>query len=350
MREETSPPREPSPPAPCISIITSPPPASPPPAPATNTMSVQLGQDNRPHGAATATTGGRDTPDITADNPGEQHSAVTNKISISDSVKNDSSPTQTSNQKTSVKITERTKIEQINYICDCVSQVCAKCKQSERNINNNLLTGVSGNNNTLSVRGSGAGRLRHQGSSQESSPSRASLSRDSSTEHYTDCTGIDLHQFIIDTLNKNAKDRVMMLKIEQELVTLARDKCKTHYKFPAMSSYQRMLVHRCAAYFGMEHNIETSGKCVVVNKTRNTRVPERRFREHIREDVPFCEEPRRSILKRDSSSFEDCRYKSPERGGHLGLESRRSKSFEEREEEYEKVRRRIFKDGTVCIF
>lgn len=112
-----------------------------------------------------------------------------------------------------------------------------------------------------------------------------------------------------------------------------------------MSSYQRMLVHRCAAYFGMDHNIETSGKCVVVNKTKNTRIPETAFKEHIRDDLLFPEEPRRSILKRDSNSFEDCNYKSPDR--HLGLENRRSKSFEEREEEYEKVRRRIFKDGTV---
>ena len=32
---------------------------------------------------------------------------------------------------------------------------------------------------------------------------------------YTDSTGIDLTQFIIDTLNKNAKDRVLMLKLEQ---------------------------------------------------------------------------------------------------------------------------------------
>lgn len=47
---------------------------------------------------------------------------------------------------------------------------------------------------------------------------------DSSTEQYTDTTGIDLTQFIIETLNKNAKDRVLMLKIEQELVNLAKDK------------------------------------------------------------------------------------------------------------------------------
>jgi hypothetical protein len=46
---------------------------------------------------------------------------------------------------------------------------------------------------------------------------------DSSTEQYTDGTGVDLQQFIADTLNRNQKDRILLLKIEQELVGLAKD-------------------------------------------------------------------------------------------------------------------------------
>ena len=53
-----------------------------------------------------------------------------------------------------------------------------------------------------------------------------------------------------------------------------------------------MLVHRCAAYFGMDHNIEQSGKCVIVNKTKNTRIPEIKFKEHIK-DVFNDDPPRR---------------------------------------------------------
>lgn len=114
-----------------------------------------------------------------------------------------------------------------------------------------------------------------------------------------------------------------------------------------MSSYQRMLVHRCAAYFGMDHNIESSGKCVVVNKTKNTRIPDVEFRQHIKGDFVYCEEqePRKLILKRDSNSVEDYNFRSPDR--QHSFESRRSKSFEEREEEYEKVRRRIFDNREV---
>lgn len=47
---------------------------------------------------------------------------------------------------------------------------------------------------------------------------------DSSSEQYTDTTGVDLEQFIAETLNRNGKDRALMLRIEQELVSLAKDK------------------------------------------------------------------------------------------------------------------------------
>lgn len=104
-----------------------------------------------------------------------------------------------------------------------------------------------------------------------------------------------------------------------------------------MSSYHRMLVHRVAAYFGLEHNVDHSGKSVIINKTSNSRMyadrhflqssvhfhlfylnfscrggqnktqltpvpfyfrPEHRFGEHVQEEKT---EERRSILKRDSS-------------------------------------------------
>ena len=77
-----------------------------------------------------------------------------------------------------------------------------------------------------------------------------------------------------------------------------------------MSSYQCMLVHRVAAYFGMDHNVDQTGNAVIVNCTKNTRLPDTKFRDHIREELLFPEEPRRSILKRDSSSFEEsCNFK-----------------------------------------
>ncbi|XP_074107336.1 uncharacterized protein LOC141532758 isoform X1 [Cotesia typhae] len=229
------------------------------------------------------------------------------------------------------------------------------CQQQSRNDNRRSLSVCNNqcsnqcSSNTLTVGSRTRHKLRHQNSSSQGSGSldsvSPSLSRDNSTELYTDSTGIDLEQFIAVTINRNQKDRSVLLKIERELIEFAKDHHKVCHKFPNMSSYNRMLVHRVAAYFGMEHNVDQSGLSVIVTRTKNMRIPDTRFKEHIRDDLILTEEPRRSILKRDSSSFEDgYNFKSPDRLS--GDYCRRSKSFEEREEEYEKVRRRIFKDSS----
>ncbi|XP_032145569.1 R3H domain-containing protein 2 isoform X4 [Sapajus apella] len=145
---------------------------------------------------------------------------------------------------------------------------------------------------------------------------RKMLSRDSSQE-YTDSTGIDLHEFLVNTLKKNPSNQFK--------------------KFPQMTSYHRMLLHRVAAYFGMDHNVDQTGKAVIINKTSNTRIPEQRFSEHIK-DEKNAEFQQRFILKRDDASMDrdDNQIRVPLQDG------RRSKSIEEREEEYQRVRERIF--------
>lgn len=47
---------------------------------------------------------------------------------------------------------------------------------------------------------------------------------DNSADYYTDTTGVDLEQFIPDTINRNPKDRALMLRIEEELINLVNDK------------------------------------------------------------------------------------------------------------------------------
>ena len=46
---------------------------------------------------------------------------------------------------------------------------------------------------------------------------------ENATDHFTDQSGVDLLQFFKITLNKNAKDRYMLLRIEKELAALAQD-------------------------------------------------------------------------------------------------------------------------------
>ncbi|KAI1237364.1 R3H domain-containing protein 1, partial [Lamprotornis superbus] len=257
--------------------------------------------------------------------------------------------------------------------------------------------------------------------------SRKMLSRDSSQE-YTDSTGIDLHEFLVNTLKNNPRDRMMLLKLEQEILDFIGNNEKREFKsvpvylikllflssrvprkkFPPMTSYHRMLLHRVAAYFGLEHNVDQSGKSVIVNKTSNTRIsvmalqintagktdisgninqagsrlprragmlltsttqctlarlsgvgvgdcravnsetfkrkrPDQKFCEHIK-DEKSDDFQKRYILKRDNSSLD----KDDNQMRIRLKDDRRSKSIEEREEEYQRARERIFAQDSLC--
>uniref|UniRef100_A0A9R1SKA1 R3H domain containing 1 n=2 Tax=Cyprinus carpio TaxID=7962 RepID=A0A9R1SKA1_CYPCA len=168
---------------------------------------------------------------------------------------------------------------------------------------------------------------------------RKMLSRDSSQE-YKDSTGIDLHGFLVNTLKNNPRDRMMLLQLEQDILDFISTNESQRRKFPPMTSYHRMLLHRVAAYFGLDHNVDQTGKCVIVNKTSNTRIPDQKFSEHIK-DVKMDDFQKRYILKRDNSSVD-----KDDSVMRMKLkEDRRSKSIEEREEEYQRARERIFADG-----
>ncbi|KAJ8415038.1 hypothetical protein AAFF_G00007360 [Aldrovandia affinis] len=173
---------------------------------------------------------------------------------------------------------------------------------------------------------------------------RKMLSRDSSQE-YTDSTGIDLHEFLVNTLKNNPRDRMMLLKLEQDILDFISNNESQRRKFPPMTSYHRMLLHRVAAYFGLDHNVDQSGKSVIINKTSNTRIPDQKFSEHIKDDKTD-DFQKRYILKRDNSSMD----KDDNMMRMRLKDDRRSKSIEEREEEYQRARERIFAQDNPDIF
>ncbi|XP_026054808.1 R3H domain-containing protein 1-like [Carassius auratus] len=158
--------------------------------------------------------------------------------------------------------------------------------------------------------------------------SKKTLSRDPSQD-YTDSTGVNLHEFLVNTLKNNPRDRMMLLKLEQEILDFISNIESQKRKFPPMTSYHRMLLHRVAAYFGLDHNVDQTGKSVIINKTSNTRMyvcistdpgcqnykrfecntvfityrPEQKFSEHIKDDKTD-DFQKRYILKRDNSSLD----------------------------------------------
>uniref|UniRef100_A0AAZ3Q2I1 R3H domain-containing protein n=1 Tax=Oncorhynchus tshawytscha TaxID=74940 RepID=A0AAZ3Q2I1_ONCTS len=159
---------------------------------------------------------------------------------------------------------------------------------------------------------------------------RKMLSRDSSQE-YTDSTGIAVHDFLVNTLKNNPRDRMMLMKLEQDILEFINDDNNQYKKFPQMTSYHRMLLHRVAAYFGMDHNVDQTGKAVIINKTGNTRIPEQRFSEHIK-DERNTDFQKKFILKRDDASMDKDDNQSSQNGyindnrGNLESSSRASSS------------------------
>ncbi|XP_028404430.1 cAMP-regulated phosphoprotein 21-like [Dendronephthya gigantea] len=191
--------------------------------------------------------------------------------------------------------------------------------------------------------------LKHQTSSKDAdsesgSPSLPS-SRDSSFD-YTDSTGTDLNEFIIKTL-RNQRDKKMLLKLEKDFLGFISDPRKVILQYPPMTSYHRMIVHRVAAYFGLDHNVDSSGKCIIVNKCPNTRYPEHRFSDLVREDSEEDPLPKLILKRQNSLSDESGPPERHNSHSRRSMEGKKSKSIEEREEEYKKARSRIFNHGSL---
>ena len=180
------------------------------------------------------------------------------------------------------------------------------------------------------------------------------LHSDPSTELYTDFCGVDSQQFLMETLKTSVKNRDFLIRIEKDVLSFIRDDSKSSHKFPGMNTFNRMLVHRVAAFFGLDHSVEKrSPDCVTVTKCEKTRIPDLKF-----EEVPVSPEALnqaagdnhvvepKHVLKRSDgkgASFE----KSPDRrsnnsGSRNDNGMKKSGSYEERQVRYQHARDRIF--------
>lgn len=107
-----------------------------------------------------------------------------------------------------------------------ISPSRAQCRSPNfpQNDNNNNGSKASGPAPYMTVKGKPP--LKNMGSSSSCEGGNTSsgfISRDSSSEQFVDQNGIDLVQFFKETLNKNSKDRNMLMKIERDLIQLAVD-------------------------------------------------------------------------------------------------------------------------------
>ncbi|CAI5444507.1 unnamed protein product [Caenorhabditis angaria] len=108
-----------------------------------------------------------------------------------------------------------------------------------------------------------------------------SLSRESTGTDYSDRSGTDLRQFIRRTLHKSEEDRDQLIYFERIMRELVENPVEQSQKIDLPSSYHRMLFHRCAAWFGLDHNVTNKHTEIVINKSEKTKMPEDKFADLI---------------------------------------------------------------------
>uniref|UniRef100_A0A0B7AUG6 SUZ domain-containing protein n=1 Tax=Arion vulgaris TaxID=1028688 RepID=A0A0B7AUG6_9EUPU len=184
---------------------------------------------------------------------------------------------------------------------------------------------------------SGHGTIDHNDGASDTSV----LSRDSSLENacikdvYKDSSGVNIPKFMKDTLQKSAKDRKTILSYEDQLLNFVNNESAQTHKMAEMTSYDRMIVHRLAAFLGLEHNVDSTGKCVILSRTENTRNVK------LSDLIMFTnaeQEPKKKILLKKPSSLDE----KHSRGSKAPFASIRAKSLEERQQNYIEARERIF--------
>ncbi|KAJ7698982.1 hypothetical protein B0H17DRAFT_1129527 [Mycena rosella] len=153
------------------------------------------------------------------------------------------------------------------------------------------------------------------------------------------------------------KDRIYVLKLGELMEALITDRTLTRQRIDLLpaTSYQRMLVHRCSAYYGLCPETDSLTKAITVLTTSESRIPPRRIAEIA---PPPAEAPVRfKIMMRNPRSQTgsvagddgDISDVEASETGSLGGRSSASTSkhrltIEERTAAYNEARNRIFID------
>ncbi|PRP72780.1 hypothetical protein PROFUN_07680 [Planoprotostelium fungivorum] len=187
--------------------------------------------------------------------------------------------------------------------------------------------------------------------------------------------GFQIDQFLMNAL-VNFRDRLTILKLDSELEKFINNPRQTKLMLPPQSSYQRLIVHRVAQYFQLEHIVveqEPGKRAVALQKTPDSRVPILRFSDLVEQpEAPPTSNKSFKIMRRDrygqgherSSTTSESQASqtsaptlepAPPRSRPQGPSAEMSypaystrppsnpnMTLEEREEEYAKARARIF--------
>ncbi|KAI0063999.1 hypothetical protein BV25DRAFT_328926 [Artomyces pyxidatus] len=187
----------------------------------------------------------------------------------------------------------------------------------------------------------------------------ATASMSSDTESKDDLNG-DV-ELIIEAL-KN-KDRLFVLRLGDVIENLINER-KSRIEVPTTTSYQRLLVHRCSAYYKVSPESDSSSKSIFLSWASESKIPSRRVADLVPAEA--TKQPAFKIMLR--SAHDRVRSKPQSRTGSVGGEdldlsdvepseagslggrssapgsAKKPLTLEEREAAYNEARSRIFMD------
>lgn len=152
---------------------------------------------------------------------------------------------------------------------------------------------------------------------------------------------------------KDNRNRLTVMKLDSQIAQFVGRSKKTTMKFASLPSYHRLLIHRLADYYQLDHAAVTESdgtRCVIITKTENTRMPSVRIAAYDSKEVsgqqPESSAPKTvmKIMKRGAkaapaSDSKQCNTEAKSTAKDEEAE------MQQRELEYNKLRAKIF-EGT----
>lgn len=168
-------------------------------------------------------------------------------------------------------------------------------------------------------------------------------------------------EVIIEALR--SKDRLFVLKLGEQMETLINER-KNRIDVNPTTSYQRLLVHRCSAYYRLAPENDPTSKGIIVYPTVDSKIPSRRIAElvppeetaqpafkimrRIQQDRPKLKPASQSgsIAGEDADLSDLDPSETGSQGGRSNPtgSSKKYMTIEEREAAYNEARSRIFMD------
>ncbi|KAH0582836.1 hypothetical protein H2248_010742 [Termitomyces sp. 'cryptogamus'] len=146
----------------------------------------------------------------------------------------------------------------------------------------------------------------------------------------------DVDQQILEALR--SKDRIYVLKLGEQMESLIADR-KARIDLTAATSYQRLLVHRCSAYYKLAPENDPLTKAISVVPTAESRIPARRLSDLVPPESTHA--PAFKIMRRSPPSRAQSQ---PAPADDADLDAKSRLTIQQREAAYNEARSRIFMD------